>query len=308
MKEEARMAPEQVLGLKGAERAALFRRPRWKTVAQTIANVLVYAVAGLLVTTEELGPLRFVIWPFMGFVLAGNLAAAHDCFHNSHLDSKLANRIAGALWCVFVLTNFSALKHAHMVHHRYTRAEGDSEAPFVVPTVAAYVRFLSLSPLALPRAAYRSVRILGGWMRPPHLGTDSAYRNARFDAAGILTWLAVAGTLTAIAPSVMVFVYWVPLVFFPPMAIAVAMPEHHRCAQGPDVFASTRTTKSNWLARMLIWNSNYHVEHHLYPGVPSCNLPSLHRALNGRLENCSGGYLGFHLGLLRDLARSRPSR
>ena len=290
--------------LTSAERAALFHRPRWKTVVQIIANVSVYAVAALLVTTEELGPLRFLLWPFMGFVLAGNLAAAHDCFHNSHLDTKLANRIAGALWLVVVLTNFSALKHAHMVHHRCTRTEGDSEAPFVVPTVAAYARFLLLSPLALPRAAYRSARILGGWMRPPHLSTDRAYRDARRDAAGILTWLVVA----AFAPSAMVLVYWGPLVFFPPMVIAIAMPEHHRCGPGPDVYPSTRTTKSNWFARMLIWNSNYHVEHHLYPGVPSCNLPSLHRALHGRLENCAGGYLGFHLGLLRDLARSRSSR
>lgn len=301
------MARGHALGLGGAERAALFRRPRWKPVAQTTANITVYAAAALLVTTDGLGPLRVVAWPLMGLVLGGALAAAHDCFHNSYLDSKLYNRIAGTIWCVFVLTNFSALKHAHMVHHRYTRTEGDSEAPFHVPTVSAYAHLLLFSAIALPRAAFRSVRILGGLWRPPHLHTDRAYRDARVDSAAILSWLAVAGTLTVLAPSVMVLVYWVPLAFFPAMAIVIAMPEHHGCADGPDILCATRTTKSNWFVRMLIWNSNYHVEHHLYPGVPSCNLPSLHRAVHGQLQHCAPGYFRFHLGLLRDLAISRST-
>jgi fatty acid desaturase len=289
------MVGRHVPGLGGVERAALFGRPRWKPVAQTAANISVYAMAGLLVTNDELGPLRVALCPLMGLVLAGALAAAHDCFHNGYLDSKFGNRVAGMLWCVFLLTNFSALKHAHMVHHRYTRTEGDSEAPFDVSSMSAYARLLLLSAVALPRAALKSVRILGGLMRPPHFQTDRAYFDARVDSAAIVTWLVIAGAVTALAPAEMVLVYWAPLAFFPALAIAIAIPEHQGCGEGPDVLAATRTTKSNAFVRMLLWNSNYHVEHHLYPGVPSCNLPSLHRAVHGQLRHFAPGYFGFHL-------------
>ena len=301
------MARRHTIKLEEDERATLHHRPRWKPIAQTVVNITVFAVAALLVTIEELWPLRIVLWPLMGLVLAGALQVAHDCFHNTYLNSKLGNRIAGMLWCAIILTNFSAVKYAHLVHHRNTRTEGDSEPRFQVSTISAYVRLLLLSATTLPRAAYRSARILGGFRRPPHLHTDQAYLDARVDSAAILLWLVVTGSLTVYAPSVMLLIYWIPLAFFPTMVIAIAMPEHHGCEEGPDILCSTRTTKSNWFVRMLIWNSNFHVEHHLFPAVPSCNLPSLHRKVHNQLQHNAPGYFRFHFGLLRDLVISRTT-
>jgi fatty acid desaturase len=290
--------------LQGAERAAMFRQPRWLPIVQTMANLAVYAAAAVVVTADELGPARFAVWPLMSLVLAGCIAAGHDCFHNALFGSKRANRIAGAIWCAVVLNNFSALKYAHLVHHRHTRVEGDSESPFDVPNLAAYAGLLFFSIFSIPRAALKAVRIATGRLQPPYLTTPRTQRDARLDSGAVLVWLAIAGALTVYAPLAMTLIYWVPLAFFPPMALSIAMPEHHGC-EGPDLFAATRTTKSNWFARMLIWNSNYHVEHHLYPGVPSCNLPAVHRKIQGELAHCSPGYLAFHLGLLRDYARAR---
>lgn len=290
-----------------ARDAKLLRRPLWRPVLQTAANLAMYAGAVAVVTREGLGPLRFAAWPVMGFMLAGCLAAAHDCFHNTHLNSKLANRVAGALWCAPILTNFTATKTAHMVHHRYTRVEGDSEPSFDAQTFAAYAR--TLFPLhVLPRAVLKACRVLTGRMQPPHAKTPRALRDARIDAAVILAWVATALGLTAYAPKTMLLAYWAPLVFFLPMVVAIAMPEHHACGDGPDTLDITRTTKSNWLARIILWNSNYHVEHHLQPAVPSCNLPALHRAVRDDLRRYSPGYLSFHFGILRGLARARRAR
>lgn len=287
-----------------ARDARLLRRPLWRPLLQTAANLALYGAAVAFVTAEGLGPWRLAAWPFMGLMLAGFLAAAHDCFHNTHLDSKLANRVAGALWCAPILTNFTATKTAHMVHHRYTRVEGDSEPTFHAQTLGAYAR--TLFPLhALPRAVLKAFRVLTGQMRPPHAKTPRALRDARIDAAVILTWVAVAFALTLWWPETMVLAYWAPLAFFLPMAVAIAMPEHHGCGEGPAVLDVTRTTKSNWLARFILWNSNYHVEHHLQPAVPSCNLPALHRAVRDELPCLSPNYLSFHFSVLRGLLRAR---
>jgi len=287
-----------------AQRAMLLRRPWWKPWAQLGVVALVYALAGVVLTTVELGPARWLACPLMGWILAGCLAAGHDCFHNSFVDSKRGNRVAGALWCAVVVSNFSALKHAHMVHHRFTRVDGDSEKPFDVPNVAAYFRLLGSSVLALPRAVIKAVKVLSGRLRLPHLHTPAAERDARIDSAMILAWLTVAAALSFYAPYTMVLVYWLPLAFFPPLAIIIAMPEHHGCGGAEaTLLAKTRTTTSHWFARLLIWNSNYHVEHHLYPSVPSCNLPVLHRLICHEGQHSSPGYLSFHLRLLLELAR-----
>lgn len=283
------------------ERAALRRRPGWRPFAQSAANLATYAGLAWLVTLDALGPGRFLLWPIMGLVLAGCLAAAHDCFHLSMFESRRANRVVGAAWCTVVLTSFTAIKVAHMVHHRRTRVAGDSEQRLEFPTLGAYVRFLL--PTSMPRSVLRSVRAVTGRHHPPYVVTRRQRRDARLDAAAILAWLAVAAGLTILAPWTMLAVYWGPLVFFLPMASAVALPEHYRCGDGPDTTRATRTTTSNGLVRMLIWNSNYHVEHHLFPWVPSCNLPRVHRAIEPGLEHRASGYLAFHAGVVRSVMR-----
>lgn len=41
----------------------------------------------------------------------------------------------------------------------------------------------------------------------------------------------------------------------------------------------TRTTTSNAVVSFLMCNLNYHLEHHLFPGVPWYNLKKVHRLL-----------------------------
>ena len=42
---------------------------------------------------------------------------------------------------------------------------------------------------------------------------------------------------------------------------------------------NTRTVYMNPLLRLLYWNMNYHVEHHMYPTVPFHALPRLHELI-----------------------------
>jgi len=214
----------------------------------------------------------------------------------------------GLVWCVPILTNFSAIKYAHLVHHRFTRFNGDSEPPFIVPTVKASISVILSSVTTLPRALLKQSRILFGIWRPPHLSSKQAYRDVRIDSAAILVWAFATIFTTFMFPSFMFYVYWIPLAFFPPMVICIAMPEHHGCENGPEILASTRSTNSNLFVRMLIWNSNYHTEHHLFPAVPSCNLPRLHRAIGKNLKNYSSGYINYHFNMFRKMLGMRASK
>lgn len=290
--------------LDAAQRTEVLRRPRLRPALQIAANLGVYAAAAMIVTTDRLGLWRFAMWLLMGLVLAGFMAAAHDCFHGTLLQSKRANRVAGALWCAVLLSNFTALKYAHLVHHRFTGVEGDSEKHFVFASAGAYCRFLLFSCFLVVRGPFRAAAILVGRGEPPYLASVKAQRGARVDSAVVLVWFALVVALTCLAPRFMALAYWVPLALFPPFALAVAIPEHYGCARSSNLLAAARSTKSNSLLRMLVWNSNYHVEHHLHPGVPSCNLPTLHRVVESELQHCGPGYLAFHIGVVRDLMRA----
>ena len=68
--------------------------------------------------------------------------------------------------------------------------------------------------------------------------------------------------------------------------------EHSVVEDSTDPLRNTRTTKANWLERMLFapYHVNYHLEHHMLMAVPSYHLPQLHGLLKER---------GFYkLGLL----------
>ena len=84
--------------------------------------------------------------------------------------------------------------------------------------------------------------------------------------------------------------------------------EHAIVPDNNDPFRNARTTKTNFLSRLLIapyW-VNYHVEHHLIMHVPCWHLPLMHKTLiaegyGDRMELASG-----YFDVLRR-ATSRPN-
>eukprot|EP00396_MALV-II-16_sp_LP-1_P000419 gene419-347_t len=66
--------------------------------------------------------------------------------------------------------------------------------------------------------------------------------------------------------------------------------EHSDCSMELNGLTNTRSTRSHPVVRFLMWNMNFHAEHHLYPAVPWYNLPRLHEALRGHLQNTSAGF------------------
>ncbi|KAL7534669.1 hypothetical protein ACHAWF_004904 [Thalassiosira exigua] len=61
--------------------------------------------------------------------------------------------------------------------------------------------------------------------------------------------------------------------------------EHAGCDLVPNQLHNTRTVESNFLVRWLLWETNYHCEHHAYPGVPFYNLPKLHELLDPYIKH-----------------------
>lgn len=74
-----------------------------------------------------------------------------------------------------------------------------------------------------------------------------------------------------------------------------------------DELSSSRTVQPNWLEKILIapHQEGYHLEHHLYPGVPFYNLPKLHLLLMQTKVYQDKAHItkGYLSGLLKELGK-----
>ena len=73
--------------------------------------------------------------------------------------------------------------------------------------------------------------------------------------------------------------------------IAFTMLQHAELAENsPWILESARSFRTNWLARFLYMNMNYHMEHHLYPQVSFHALPALNEAVKDQIPEPDPGF------------------
>ena len=89
----------------------------------------------------------------------------------------------------------------------------------------------------------------------------------------------------------LLFYWFIPVILgFLPINF-VRNAEHADCliskegCRGINCLLNTRSCRSNFIIRQLMWNMNFHAEHHLYPMVPFYNLPKLSELLEDLLEH-----------------------
>jgi fatty acid desaturase len=91
---------------------------------------------------------------------------------------------------------------------------------------------------------------------------------------GVATAIGLAGGLPRLF-----WLYVVPVfLVFPPAFALNRLGQHYDVVPGVPARWSTRMARSRLWETVYLW-SNYHAEHHYFPGVPFYRLPSLARAL-----------------------------
>ena len=80
----------------------------------------------------------------------------------------------------------------------------------------------------------------------------------------------------------------------------------HALGDVENIYLSSRTIKGSWLIDILFLHENYHLEHHLFPRVPSYNLPKVHKLIWNRLPEAlyAKSYLQFLLGFFQAAMRN----
>ncbi len=237
-------------------------------------------------------PVLYLYYFLYGFLVA----LAHELQHKI-VFAKSLDRLSECVYFIVQVLLWNGPRYArisHRLHHRYTMVEGidpETDWPRVITSkwLKTYLRDLILNILFLGafRAVFRDARTLlrraagkKDRMMQNHCSVRDI-RKIRIESGAILA-VHVLIVLSAIT-----FQRWWPL-FFITLAWQVGssiealwhQTEHiSRLRDVNDQRLCTRSVKVNPLIRLIYGGLDDHVDHHIFPGVPSRNLPKLHNIL-----------------------------
>lgn len=100
------------------------------------------------------------------------------------------------------------------------------------------------------------------------------------------------------------FLFWIiPQLLGQPPLRAYLLSEHTGCTLDRNGLTNTRTTLTNAVVRLLMWEMPYHAEHHLFPSIPFHRLADAHALLKARLGFVQRGYVRWNVGFVGELLR-----
>ncbi|MGE0320758.1 MAG: fatty acid desaturase [Polyangiaceae bacterium] len=199
-------------------------------------------------------------WPFAlpAFFLAGFVAFTpmHDAAHKSVAKARWVSELVGRLAGLLLLAPFPAFRWIHLEHHKHTN-EADSDPDF----------YSGAGPRWQLPLRWATQDLHYYWL---YLRADRPPRE-RVEAIATLVASYALLALIALSGHWQFVVAWLVGARLAIAALAFAfdyLPHApHDVIQKQDRFRATTLIDHTWLTPVLLYQ-NYHLIHHLYPGVP----------------------------------------
>ncbi len=222
----------------------------------------------------------------------------HEAVHGVLSRRRAVNHALGALCALPVLQNFAAYRVLHLRHHAHLGAEGDPDHYENYTRRRALVYAMHWGRLLLGYPAYVTAIPVLGWRQ----GTG---RDRAFVAGEVAALVALVAAVAAWVPWPWLLHGWLlPMAIVNTLVNVRGMSQHTLLADASDVVRGTRTILGTPVSRFFMCNENFHLEHHLYPGVPWYHLPRLHAALRDDLARREAPYIPTYLRFVADFARA----
>ncbi len=214
--------------------------------------------------------------------MMGLVTFMHEATHFTLFKKKWKNWAFGVFSVIPFFISFIAFKDDHIKHHNFNRSPKDPDAftmgkrgvgDFIL--FYAYILFGAaltlLNFVALyPIAAFRGKKLL------IHLGEITLHAVIY---AALIVWLRERSILEPFLR-----VWLIPFIFFGYLNSMRFLAEHYGLPWNRGQLIGTRTISSNQVNSFFWNNINYHIGHHVYPGVPWYNLQELHELMTPEIN------------------------
>jgi fatty acid desaturase len=213
-----------------------------------------------------------------GFTIFNFTILLHEVVHHNVFarPRPALERLLGFLYAIPSGISPSQFTRWHLDHHAGLGSdEEDPKRHHLSPKVnARWYKLLYCTPALFPiyfRAARREAAAYDALLRA-RIGMERRVSIAAHLAALALVWY-VFGSAAAVRTNI------VPVFFVFPIAFTLNRLGQHYDIDPEDPAKWGTLMRGHWFWDFAFLNSNYHLEHHYFPGVPFYHLPRLQRAL-----------------------------
>ncbi len=238
----------------------------------------------------------------------------HDATHYRFLKNRKWNDLLSNYFTMYPLcTSIEKYRQNHLAHHQHLNTDDDPDwvakigkRSFTFPKSKTEF-LLQLSTYIV---LYQGIMDMTWFLKRFNSDTANRPKKAEPIFSKILFYALLIGGLTFFGVWKYYLLFWlVPwLSTFYMFQYIRSVAEHFGDLSYDNLLTSTRTVKTNWLERFFIapHHVGYHLEHHLYPGVPFYNLPKLHKLLMERSDFQEKAHItkGYVTGLFEELSRT----
>ncbi|HEY2015253.1 MAG TPA: fatty acid desaturase [Bryobacteraceae bacterium] len=222
----------------------------------------------------------------------------HEGMHGVLLRDRRWNWLVSVLLGSTFLMSFTSYRVMHIRHHRYLGDARDPDDYHNYSRSRRMVWFLHFVRLTVGPLLYL---VLIPVLALKH--GSAAQRKAILAEYAIL--FAIYSSLVRRFPVRELFLVWfVPLLLLG-VFIAIRGFTQHGITDASDPYLASRTMLPNPVIAFFLLNENYHLEHHLFPEVPSYHLARLHELIWPKLPRAVAGksYLAFLAAFLKATPR-----
>jgi fatty acid desaturase len=294
-------------GLDRATVRGLSQRSDARGALQLAIHAGLLGATGLMVAASRGHPWIAPVLILHGVVLSFLFCALHESIHGTAFASRRVNDLVAWVCGALLMLPPEYFRCFHFAHHRFTQQPGrDPELAVDAPaTTADYLWRISGVPYWSERVRTTLRHALTGRATETFISAAKAAAVVREARVLWLCYLAVAAASLYLRRAD-ALIYWVlPALLGQPLLRLFLLAEHTGCPFVEDMFANTRTTRTNRAVLILAWRMPYHAEHHCCPSVPFHALARLHALVGARVEVTAQGYLSVHLALLGQLHAGR---
>ena len=245
-----------------------------------------------------------------GAILSFSYAASHECAHGTAFKTRWLNEFVFWITSVIFIEEPLYRRYSHTSHHTHTWFNGKDAQKIYGNPLSWWAYLSQTSGLAMPVVALWTLcRVAIGNVNDvereftPASEIKKMINNARWMLAiysGLVLW---AVLLQTTAP----FVY-----FFIPRVLGgwlvnLFINTQHMCMDEDveDHRYSSNTIRCGPMGRLLYWNMNYHIEHHIFPTVPFHSLRALRDEIRGELPREAGGVFSTNAKIVGAIRRQK---
>ena len=252
-------------------------------------------------------------WSLPFFLIYGNIYACsdsiwHETGHKTAFKSKFWNNFFYQI--ASYMDNFEPVRWrwSHFKHHSHTAFDDPYDFEIVIKKPTDLFLFFShFIPFAQMLIFHKSLQFetikhAVGVMTPimeqciPEKERSKCRNSARIHVSIWVVTIAIS----------IIYQTWLPVLyivlpgFYGKILIAsFGLTQHTGLQENiKDHRFSTRTVYLNPVFSFLYWHMEYHIEHHMFPIVPSYNLPKLHNIIKDQMPPAKKGLWGAYKEIL----------